>query len=170
MSAVLAGATATTFVYNNANRQAMMANAQKWAAMDALAEFVYERRPDLQRKVLVAPDWWAPTAVSTIPIWGPLGGESYWSDYSRHVLRKPLRILNAGQEPGEEVSVRYFPTPEGSPVVVISEVIRGGAVRRSTLVARSPVAGKLAFSYVRRASVDVRRDGWTCTLTVCTGV
>ena len=164
MSAVLAGATATTFVYNNANRQAMMANAQKWTAMDALAGFVYERRPDLQRKVLVAPDWWARTGVSAIPTWEPLGGESYWSAYSRHVLRKPLRILKAGEGPGEEVSVRSFPTPEGSPVVVISEVIRGGGVRESTLVANSPVAGKLAFSYGRRASVDVRRDGWTCTL------
>jgi len=164
ISALLAGATATTFVYNNANRQVMMANSQKWAAMDSLAEFVYERRPDLQRKSLVAPDWWAPTAVSTIPFRGPLGSVSYWSDYSRHVLRKPLQILKAGEEPGEEVSVRYFSTPEGSPVVVISEVIRDGSVRRSTLVASSPITGRLVFSYVRRPPVDIRRDGWTCSV------
>ncbi len=163
ISAVLAGATATTFVYNNTNRQAMMANAQKWAAMDSLAEFLYERRPDLRRKDLVAPDWWAPTAVSTIPTTGPLGSVSYWSDYSRHVLHKPLRIRKTGEAAGDEVSVRHFPTPQGSPVVVISEVIHGGGVRRSTLVASAPVAGRLAFPYARRASLEVRRDDWTCS-------
>ncbi|MGN6652962.1 hypothetical protein, partial [Trinickia sp.] len=63
---LLASAATLTFAYNNLNRQLMMANAQKWAAMSELVDFAYSSGANLTGKTIAAPAFWTSAGVSNI--------------------------------------------------------------------------------------------------------
>lgn len=159
---LLASFFTITCIYNNINRQVMMANKQKWDAVGTFVSFVKEIRPDLNSKPIYAPSLWSSNGVSSIPWSNPTDGLSYWSLYTEHVLDHRLAFLpDDFGLPADAVRVDYFSTPIGSPLILIEEQIEKGAIKR-TAIARRRIAG--SFNDRRDGSLlkFVKDEDWHC--------
>ncbi len=161
LAVVLAAYATLTFIYNNANRQAMMANKQKWQAMELLVSHVRTARPDLLNRTFHAPAFWTATGVSSIPGDDAATGANYWTQYSATVLGQKLLFASDGLAPGQDgVEVAYVATPGGNPVVYIEERAEGGG--RRTLLSSQAVAGVLLDSSNGLPLQQIGLSDWTC--------
>jgi len=152
-----------TFVYNNINRQMMMANKQKWDAIHELSEYVYNSRPDLKNENFYSPNFWLSTGVSSIPDKSPFSGMNYWSEYSEKVLKKPLKITNVDTQTAlNKVSVDYVLIPAGNPIVIINETVEETNSQRVTLITSRPVVGKLKYGNDSVSIQDISTKDWEC--------
>jgi len=161
---VLASAATATFIYNNANRQVMSANKQKWGAMRELVTFVQSDRQDLAKKIFYAPAFWSRSGESGIPGNSPFNGENYWSEYSKVVLNEPIEITNSDKDlPRDALFVKYFSTPSGVPVVILFERVGGDHQWRITLIASQPVIGSIEYQRDEKRIRNMAANQWTCT-------
>ncbi|MBZ9601975.1 hypothetical protein [Phyllobacterium chamaecytisi] len=161
-SAIFACHATVTFIYNNINRQAMMANKQKWDAMEQLVNFVYSSRPELKGEIFYGPGFWTYTGVSVIPWDSKFNGFNYWSDYANKVLNKPLKFSNEAIPSGETISTGYFSTP-GGPIATLREKDKTKDIWRITLIASSPIPGKLKMSINSTPEGKIGSDSWICS-------
>ena len=163
MSVLLALYGAVTFAYNNANRQIMMANSQKWDAMELVVSFTRTDRPDLKGSLFYAPGFWTANGVSSIPGDSPFNNENYWTLYSKYVLGEKIYFSNAANKLGDNgVRVEYFPTPDGSPVVVFGE-IKSNIFSNLFLLSSRPSAGVLFNKTNGLRLKEIARSDWTCS-------
>jgi len=161
--ALLLSAYATvTFIYNNANRQAMMANRQRWDAMELFASYIQAERPDLLASKFYAPGFWSVTGVSSIPADNPASGVNYWTQYCEAVLKQKLSFVNESLGADRDgTAVTYFSLPNGNPVVYFEEQ-RGGALRQRTMLSLRPAAGVLVDSGDGSPIKQIVDGDWTC--------
>jgi hypothetical protein len=160
---ILASFATLTFIYNNVNRQVITANKQKWEAMYELTTFVQSDFQNLKGRVFYAPAFWSTSGVSSIPGDSPFNGVNYWSEYAEKVLNTPLKITNSdGDLSNEALIVKYFSTPVGIPVVILSENLSGKQQWRMILIASRPVAGTMLFQREGNRTRKVAIDQWKC--------
>jgi hypothetical protein len=160
---VLAGIATVTFVYNNVNRQVMSANRQKWEAMRELVHFVRTKRPDLENRTFYAPAFWTFSGVSAIPGNSPFNGENYWTEYSRAVLKSPLKFRNSDYKVASEaVFATYFSTPTRAPVVALYEQPGEAGPSAVSLVAPRPVMGTFSYQFTDGMSAKQDLEHWVC--------
>jgi hypothetical protein len=164
---LLASYATATLIYNNVNRQAMMANKQKWDAAGLLVSYVRVDRPDLIGSKFYAPAFWNKTGVASVPGDRPVDGANYWTLYSASVLGQKLLFLNESLENGKDgIGVSYFSTPEANPLIYLEEY-RGGSLLKRVAVAAHPMAGILRGTGDGLPLKHVSNHDWTCT-TFCT--
>jgi hypothetical protein len=163
VSAIAFACLATvTFVYNNVNRQIMSANRQKWEAVRVLAGFYYSQGNTLAGSEIFAPDLWVMSGVSSIPGAALMGNENYWTEYTRAVLDKPLRVSNEKNVSSYNVEVRYFATPAGVPIVLVGERTGAGGQWRNELVASRAITGDISSVVHADTPQAVLNDDWHC--------
>lgn len=165
---MLAGLFVATFAYNILNRQVMIANAQKWGAVESLAAYIRTSRPDLAERELFAPELWMTNGVSSIPDSALLStyllaGSNYWSAYCAAVLHFPLKIRDASEaiQPGDAI-VTFSANPSGVPIAMIGESASGDRGWTVTLVARRPVVGNIHDANLHFTPVALQRSDWQC--------
>lgn len=144
-----------TIIYNNANRQLMMANVQKWQAMQQLATYIHAERKDLKKREVSVPSLWLRIGVSQMP--PIMANRNYWGEYTRILLKKKLTIVRGPPEPGA-VFAKHFATPEGTALVAMND-----ALGRTTLLAARPVTGTFTYKQdgVPKTYV-VNASHWKC--------
>jgi hypothetical protein len=158
---VLAGYSTITLFYNNANRQAMMANQQKWEAMRVLVSYIQNEQPELIGKNFYAPAFWTSTGVSSIPGDSPFNGVNYWTLYTEHVLGQKLSLFNEDKKfTGEVVEVNYFSTPRGVPVIVLGEK----KTHTTVAVASEPISGNFIDQRNGTLIKAVELKDWHCSV------
>ena len=161
-SVLLAFYGASTFAYNNANRQVMMANSQKWDAMELVVSYTQTDRPDLADSLFYAPSFWNVNGVSSIPGDSPFSNDNYWTLYSKYVLGKKISFSNEVNKLGDNgVRVEYFPTPEGSPIAVFGE-IENSNFSNFILLSSRPIAGTLFNKTNGSRLKEIGRGDWAC--------
>ncbi len=164
---VLAGVITMTFVYNNANRQVMSANSQKWFAMRELVDYIRIERPDLGKRIFFAPSFWTYSGVSNIPkeqeFVKEFGGDNYWTKYIGSVLKYKLMVKNDVYEANQDsVFVTYFSTPLGAPLLVLYERNNkddGGLI---SLISSRPLLGSLYYDYINGSLIQKDMVDWNC--------
>lgn len=161
-SVLLAFYGSLTFAYNNANRQIMIANSQKWDAMELLVSYTRTDRPDLTDTLFYAPGFWTTNGVSSIPGGSPFNNENYWTLYSKYVLGERIHFSNIANKLGENgVRIEYLPTPEGSPIVVFAE-IRKNIYTNFLLLSSRPTTGILLNKTNGLQLKEMTRGDWLC--------
>jgi len=162
-AAILSFASTATFIYNNLNRQTMMANKQKWDAIVQLATLVKSSRNDLQNRTFLAPSFWTFSGVSAIPTDALGQGLSYWSEYSRGVLGTPLKIVSSSEGlKTPPVMTTYVSKPDGTPAILVSERLSEGALWHNTIAASEPFRGKVISTRTGATQRDFVTDQWKC--------
>ena len=163
-SACLATVAATTFVYNLANRQAMMANKQKWEAASVLVGYLHDNRADLEASVLFAPAYWTESGVSSIPLGKMPSGNNYWSEYAEKVLGSKVRMTKTVTESTDGLVADYVSTPVGIPVASLFERSAASGVWRVTMIARAPVAGSVVTRQSGKPLLQGMTETWICQM------
>ncbi|MFT5448231.1 MAG: hypothetical protein ACI9DC_003413, partial [Gammaproteobacteria bacterium] len=147
------------FVYNNANRQVMSANKQKWDAMAELATFLQSGSDNLSDRTVLAPAFWSSSGVSAILDISRFSELNYWSEFANSVLSTPVNMIRLSSETtADSALANYVSTPQGTPVVIFSNHTRD----RHTLIASEPVSGTVMDARDSANNQRVLHDDWRC--------
>ncbi len=157
-----------TLAYNNLNRSSMLANQQRWPAVQLLASYINTKEPELSNRPFIAPALWNTVGVGSIPSWEHTHKKNYWRAYSELVLRHEINFLNKNEDPGPQPVYFWFqPTSQGEPLIALAENAANEEKCQITfLTARS---GRVEAPHITspagsRLSVA---DNWNCT-DICT--
>lgn len=161
---LLSGLATTTFIYNNMNRQVLMANAQKWKSMHELIVYLESSRAELKDIPIHAAAFWTNSGVSNIPTDALTDGENYWSKYAVSVFKSPQKFMQSNTDLATdgEVTATYFSIPSGSPVTVFSEKIAGRQQWRVSLISAYPTAGVVRFVRTENQIKKITNSQWVC--------
>lgn len=163
LSTMIAFFISVTFVYNNINRQVMVANAQKWEAFENIVTYIKSDHEDMRDNYFYGPAFWTFSGVSAIPGVSVYTGSNYWTEYSRSILKYPLQFESEKQKNKKNfIYTAYFSMPEGVPISVISRKVLMSNRWETTLIASRRISANISYEIGESSLSHVLSGKWTC--------
>ncbi len=152
-----------TFAYNVLNRATMLANQQRWPAVELLAAYLKIERPELATRTVVAPALWNTSGVANIPSWENMYDKNYWRAYSSMVLRQEINFVRK-DEPSTKhpIFFWYQTTANGEPVLGLAENATPAEKCQVTFISRNPAQGGDLFGALPAIAPLQSKIDWVC--------